>query len=250
MPVSTTITQNRGVRTPAPPLVMFGCSMAPRPEGMRCFSSGRARRPRSLALPGCRARDRLRRCNGPGRRASLSGLVIRVAPESPGSQPSGPGADGRRITAGPAQQHHCLPSPPWGNAQPERPTLFPFTSVEELFIALSQKDLFGQPRSGRGSFSARPSSQLTSGGRRSAVIHRASRSMTGFGSTPVAAAPCRAACRGGAGAAADVNHPVGGCQLGGVGDGSRQRAPPGGHRQRGDDLPGPFREPHDDHLYG
>jgi hypothetical protein len=45
---------------------------------------------------------------------------------------------------------------------------------------------------------------------------------------------------GGAGAAADVDHPVGGCQLGGFGDGSRQRAPPGGHRQRGDDLPGPF----------
>jgi hypothetical protein len=33
MPVSTTITQNRRVSTPAPPLVMFGCSMAPRPDG-------------------------------------------------------------------------------------------------------------------------------------------------------------------------------------------------------------------------
>jgi hypothetical protein len=49
MPVRITIAQNRGVRTPAPALVMFGCSVAPRPDGRRCFSNGCGRRSRSLA---------------------------------------------------------------------------------------------------------------------------------------------------------------------------------------------------------
>jgi hypothetical protein len=55
-PVSTTINQNRGVRTPAPPLVMFGCSIAPRPDGIRRLSSGCGRRRRSLILAGRRLR--------------------------------------------------------------------------------------------------------------------------------------------------------------------------------------------------
>ena len=71
------------------------------------------RRRRSLALAGCRVRGRLRlrRCDGPGRRAPLSGLVIRVAPDSPGSQPSGAGANGRRITARPGSRSSITTGP-------------------------------------------------------------------------------------------------------------------------------------------
>jgi hypothetical protein len=73
MPVSTTITQNRGVRAPAPPLVMFGCSIAPRPEGIRCFSSGCGRRTRSLTPAGRRPRAALSQGDGPWRRARPPG---------------------------------------------------------------------------------------------------------------------------------------------------------------------------------
>jgi hypothetical protein len=44
---------------------------------------------------------------------------------------------------------------------------------------------------------------------------------------------------GGAGAAADVDHPVGGRQLRGIGDRTHPRAVPRGHPQRGDDLVSP-----------
>jgi len=68
-PASTTITQNRGVRTPAPPLVMFGCSIAPRPDGSRCFTNGCGRRMRSLTLADLRLRTVLSQRRGLGRRA-------------------------------------------------------------------------------------------------------------------------------------------------------------------------------------
>ena len=80
MPVSTTIIQNRGVRTPAPWLVMFGCSIAPRPDGMRCLSSGCGRRMRSLTLAARRSRTALSQRGGPGRRSLPPGPVMRVAP--------------------------------------------------------------------------------------------------------------------------------------------------------------------------
>ena len=35
-PVSTTMTQNRGVSAASPSPVAFGCSVAPRPDGIRC----------------------------------------------------------------------------------------------------------------------------------------------------------------------------------------------------------------------
>ena len=78
MPVSTTITQNRGVSTSAPTLVMFGCSVAPRPDGMRCLSSGCGRRMRSLALADRRLRTVPSLRGGPGRRACPPGVALRA----------------------------------------------------------------------------------------------------------------------------------------------------------------------------
>ena len=128
MPVSTTITQNRGVRTPAPPLVMFGCSIAPRPDGRRC---SRLRPPHALADPGrspiahsaepapwARAarpaamtfavRDYL-----PGRRAVI--YLVRDRRAEPGCMCGGTGRALARSHAGkapdvpaPGEQHHPL----------------------------------------------------------------------------------------------------------------------------------------------
>lgn len=44
--VGNTITQNRCVRTLAPPLVMFGCFIVRRPDCIRRFSGGSGRRDR------------------------------------------------------------------------------------------------------------------------------------------------------------------------------------------------------------
>jgi hypothetical protein len=48
-PVAATIAQNTGVRAASPSLVMFGCSMAPRPDGSLRFTSGCGLRRRSLS---------------------------------------------------------------------------------------------------------------------------------------------------------------------------------------------------------
>jgi hypothetical protein len=68
---------------------MFGCSIAPRPDGMRCFSSGCGRRMRSLTLACRRPRQALTQRDGwgrrgPGRRAWPAGRFMRVAPGRPG----------------------------------------------------------------------------------------------------------------------------------------------------------------------
>ena len=80
MPVATTITQNRGVSTPTPSLVIFGCSVAPRPDGMRCFSSGGGRRMRSLALADRRPRTVPSLRGGRRRRAGPPELLMRARP--------------------------------------------------------------------------------------------------------------------------------------------------------------------------
>jgi len=47
IPVSTTIAQNTGVSAASPSPVAFGCSVAPRPDGIRDRISGGGTRTRS-----------------------------------------------------------------------------------------------------------------------------------------------------------------------------------------------------------